>query len=323
MVIFERLCMAKLMVIGNVGGEIYVPKYVPPPPGGSVTVPAMNMEVGGSAANTAITVGRLGISTAVAGVIGDDTIGYLIRTKLQSAGVDVTRLSLLEGKTSPMTLVETASNGVPIYVCSPGTNSEFALREVVYRTPCQICHLAAPERLVGAWPGKFVAMARRLRASGKRLTLDVFATGKGRADTVKQLKSHRHLLELVEVVFANEREAQLISGRVNQESICNYFHKLGTKVVVIKRGAKGALVSWTGGIKAVAAAKTKVVDTIGAGDAFAAGFLGGLLRGLDPLTATAMGCTVAGLCVRAPGALAGTADKPLLQKAMALRQADL
>ena len=309
--------MAKLMVIGNVGGEIYVPKYVPPPPGGSVTVPAMNMEVGGSAGNTAITVGRLGISTAVAGVIGDDTIGYLIRTKLQSAGVDVTRLSLLEGKTSPMTLVQTASNGASMYVCSPGTNTEFTLREVVYRTPCQICHLAGPEHLVGAWPNKIVGMARRLRASGKRITLDVFATGKGRDDTVKQLKSHRHLLELVEVVFANEREAQLISGRVNQESICNYFHKLGTKVVVIKRGGKGALVSWSGGINTVSAARTKVVDTIGAGDAFAAGFLGGLLRGLDPLLATAMACTVAGICVRAAGALAGTADKPLLQKAMA------
>ncbi len=309
--------MAKLLVIGNVGGEIYVPNHAPPPPGGCVTVPSMKMDVGGSAVNTAINVVRLGVSTAVAGVVGDDAIGYQIRTKLQSAGVDATRLHLLEGRTSPMTLVQTDDGGASTYVYSPGTNAQFTVPEVIYRTSCQICHLASPERLVGAWPSRIVDIARRLRASGKKLTLDAFATGKGKDDTIRELKSHQHLLELVEVVLANEREAMLISGRSEQESICNYFHKLGAKVVVIKRGEKGALVSWSGGIKAVAAAKTTVVDTIGAGDAFAAGFLGGLLRGLDPLSATAMACTVAGLCVRGSGALAGTANKPLLQKALA------
>ena len=207
MEILKGFYMAKLMVIGNVGGEVYVPNYVSPPPGGSLDVPTIRMEVGGCAANTAITLARLGISTVMAGVIGDDAIGYQVRTKLQSTGVDVTRLSLLEGKTSPMTLIETASNGVPSFVCSAGTNSEFTVRDIVYRTPCQICHLAAPERLLGAWPDKIVAMARRLRAAGMRITLDVFATGKGRKDTIKQLKSHQHLLELVEVVLANEREA--------------------------------------------------------------------------------------------------------------------
>lgn len=309
--------MAKLIVIGNAGGEIYVPPYKAPPSGGSVTVPAMKMEVGGSAVNTAINVARLGISTALAGVLGDDAIGYQIRTRLQSAGVDALRLVLLEGRTSPITLVKTDATGARTYVHAPGSNADFALREVIYRIPCRICHLAAPECLTGAWPGKVVDIARRLRASGKTLTLDAFATGSGRDDTIRTLKEHKHLLELVDVVFANEQEAMLISGRAEQKSICNYFHKLGVKVVVIKRGAKGAIVSWSGGIKAVGAAKTAVVDTIGAGDAFAAGYLGGHLRGLDPLSSTAMACTVAGICVRSPGALTGTANKALLRRALA------
>ena len=85
---------------------------------------------------------------------------------------------------------------------------------------------------------------------------------------------------------------------------------------VVKRGQKGVLVSSGAGIKAVAAAKAEVVDTVGARDAFTAGFLAGYLRGFEPLQCAAPGYTVAGLSVRAEGPLAGTADRSLLRKAI-------
>ncbi len=114
----------------------------------------------------------------------------------------------------------------------------------------------------------------------------------------------------------DEAEAILISGQEKQGTVLTYFHKFGIKVVVIKRGEQGALVSWSGGIDSVPAVKTAVVDTVGAGDAFAAGFLAGYIRGFDPPKCASMRCVMGKLCVRAEGPLQGTLDKAILKKAL-------
>lgn len=78
----------------------------------------------------------------------------------------------------------------------------------------------------------------------------------------------------------------------------------------MKLGARGCHISWEGKGKHIPAVKVRtVVDATGAGDAFVAGFLAGVLKGLDPFQAARVAVAVAGSCVTAVGA--STAIQPL------------
>ncbi len=72
-------------------------------------------------------------------------------------------------------------------------------------------------------------------------------------------------------------------------------------VVVLKVGEKGALVGWGGRCESVPGVKVKVVDTTGAGDAFAAGFLYGHLSGADPVASATLANLVASRIVSTEG----------------------
>ena len=75
---------------------------------------------------------------------------------------------------------------------------------------------------------------------------------------------------------------------------------------------KGAVVAWDGRTESVSADEVEAVDTCGAGDNFVGGFLTGLLRGLDPVDCTRLGCAAGTLCVGRKGAVAATADKAVV-----------
>ncbi len=83
-----------------------------------------------------------------------------------------------------------------------------------------------------------------------------------------------------DLFFPNEQEALRISRRPDLPSAAGYFLGLGVRVVAIKRGAQGALVYTAQGCLERGVAPVSGGDSIGAGDSFDAGFLGGWLRGL-------------------------------------------
>ena len=76
-------------------------------------------------------------------------IGHQIRTKLQGEEVDATRLPLFSARSSRTTFVRRGSQGDRNFVCAPGTDAAFDLKEAVYSVPCQVCHLGSPEGLSG------------------------------------------------------------------------------------------------------------------------------------------------------------------------------
>ncbi len=310
--------MAKLVVIGNAGVELHVPHYESSGAGGlSVVEDLFHLVVGGAAVHTSTVASRLGISTAVVGVLGDDFMGQNIKSSLQAEKVDTKRLRLVAGESTPVGLTQIDADGNERRIFQPGVNRNYQFPPNIHRIPCEMFHLAAPERLTGIWPVKAAELVRLLKTSKRKVTLDICASGNGRAATAQHVKEHRPLLELVEIAFMNEHEACLISGRAERDSVLNYFHERGVQEVVVKQGEKGALVSWQGGIQSLPAPRVNAVDTTGAGDSFVAGYLAGRLQGLGPAEAVSLGCTLGGLCVRAHGPLNGTADPTLLRKALA------
>ena len=124
---------------------------------------------------------------------------------------------------------------------------------------CERLHLPAYSLTRSPIADAALAAARRARAGGAKISVDLSATSAIRELGVDPFRTLLADLR-PDVVFANEAEQELIGD-------------LGAPVVAVKRGARGCLIRRDGVTEELAARPTDVVDTTGAGDAFAAGFL--------------------------------------------------
>lgn len=299
--------MARLLVVGNAHVEIGVPPHRPPDPGEATSIDLIDLEVGGEGAHTAIHAARLGVSTSFAGVLGQDTFGLLLRDRLVGERVDVTRLQMLEGRASPVSIATRHVKAPSSELRHEGTHADYRLPAITPRVPCGIFHLAAPEVLSGMWPGGMVELARQLKVERRTVTLDPRVEGGGRETLRSIAREHQHLLEFVDIAFPDEREACAISDRREIRSVANYFHERGVTTVVIKRARNGVVVSHQGRIELIPSSPTEPACQRGAGAAFVAAYLAGHLRGLEPLACARLGCRVGALTVRFPSPLSGTA----------------
>jgi len=304
----------ELVVIGNACVDLFVPPHAAPPAGGIVWVPPLGVEVGGNGANTAVTAARLGVRTAFAGTIGGDLFGRHVVDCLARDRVDISLLDVIDELTGPTTLVVNDASGERSFVHHPGSNAHYALPARALASACEVFHFAAPELLGAFFPDGCVAAARELERRGRTLSLDVIDIDFGGRDPVA---TRRPLLELVDMIFPNEAEARAISGRSRVEDMLAYFHDLGIRTVVLKRGAEGAIVSSDGMVDRVPTDQVRVVDTCGAGDNFVAGFLAAHLRGLSPFDGARLGCALGTLCVEEKGAVAASADPERLAAVLA------
>jgi sugar/nucleoside kinase (ribokinase family) len=298
-----------VITIGNVCIDLFLPPHQPPPRGGISLIPSLTVVPGGNSSNTAIAAGRLGLSVTVAGVLGDDLFGRHLRTFLTSEGVDVSLLDLLPGRHSPATVVLNDATGERSFVHYPGTDADFTLPTGVLEGEARIFHFAAPELLGSFWPEGCLAAARALKERGRTISLDTFVSPGSSA-----IEEHRPLLGLVDLAMPNEEEARLITGRVRVPDMAAYLLEAGVKVAVIKRGERGAVVATREEFHEVPAQAVRVVDTCGAGDNFAGGFLAGYLRGLSPEKAARIGCAMGTRCVTREGSLAATSDPAFLAR---------
>ncbi len=111
---------------------------------------------------------------------------------------------------------------------------------------------------------------------------------------------HRVIREYVDIVFANEDEAQSLTGKNPEEAL----HIIGEmcQLAVVKLGAQGSMIKSGGKVIRIEAIPAKSVDTTGAGDIYASGFLYALAEGFDLETAGKLGSLLAGNVVEVVGA---------------------
>jgi 5-dehydro-2-deoxygluconokinase len=255
---------------------------------------------GGFAVNVATGLARLGVRTAIVSKVGGDGHGQFIREWLESEGVDVSWLG-----TDPRHLT-------PIVFCEVFPPDRFPL--LFYRRP------TAPdwELQAGDFDLAAVAAAPYLAVSGTGL-----ARSPSREATLAALEAHhgtavfdldwrptlwarpdeyegvaRRAMRYSDVVVGNEGEIEAAVGRTSPEEAARRIRGHGPSIVVIKRGARGA-VAFEGGLRREApGVRAEVVNGLGAGDGFLAALLHGLLRAL-PLERALVRANVAGALVAA------------------------
>jgi ribokinase len=110
------------------------------------------------------------------------------------------------------------------------------------------------------------------------------------------------LWKLVHTLIPNEHEAVILSGESQLKKAGAKLLKLGCQRVIITRGARGALVFEAGSVTSFPAPKVKAVDTVGAGDCFAAWLAVGMAEGLSTNASVRRALTAASLSVTRSGA---------------------
>ncbi|MFH1591713.1 MAG: adenosine kinase [archaeon] len=252
---------------------------------------------GGSAANTVAGVAHIGGSAVFCGLIGDDEHGLIYERKTIEKGI-ASRLGHEQGLTGrAITFITPDSErtfathfGVAINV-----GKEHVLEEDILKS--RIAHFEGYQ-LEGPRTREAVLHAMAIaKKAGVLVSFDVsdpYLIKRTNADM------QRIIDEFVDIVFCNEEEAKALTG-VEESAAAESLSKR-TKIAVVKLGKRGSIIRQGEDEWSVDAYPASPVDTTGAGDMFAAGFLYGFARGASPETCGKLGSFSAAKIVEKVGA---------------------
>jgi len=258
---------------------------------------------GGSAANTAVGLARLGLRVGYVGKVADDDEGRFLLDDFKKEGVDVRGIAVSGTGISGIVFGFIDEKGNRALYVAPGVNDSLGFEEIQldYAGNTEYLHLTS---FVGEKP--FMAQKKLLKvASNVKISFDP-----GELYVRKGLTSLKPFLERCYVVSPNENELKLLTGKDHKEG-SEVLLKEGARIVAVKLGRKGCYVTDGEESHLIEPYDVKVVDTTGAGDAFCAGFLYGLIKGKDLYECGRLGNFVASKCITKFGARAGL---PTLQE---------
>jgi sugar/nucleoside kinase (ribokinase family) len=267
-------------------------------------VDKIELHTGGCAANTGVALAILGIDTAIVGKVGTDGFGDFILQRYQKYGIDTTGIVRDPEIATSSTIVFVHSDGERSFRHYFGTNATFCLNDIDLEPIKQskILHVAGAF-LMPALDGEPTAnLMREAQTAGVITSLDTVWDARG-----LWLPQIAPTLPYTHYFLPNYEEAQMLAGgREKPDEIARFLLDLGVKVVGIKLGAKGCYFrTQTGDHFAIPAHKVTLLDALGAGDSFVAGFLAGLTKNWDMEQCARFACAVGACCVQSLGATTG------------------
>ena len=273
-------------------------------------VDSADLTVGSSSAIFACGAARLGLKVAFVGVCGADIFGRFMLDELSRRGVDVAAVIVDPDQPTGLSVILNRPGGAPggrAILTHLGAINRLRAGQVprALLQKTRHLHVASYFLQTALRPG-LPELFQRAHAFGLTTSLDT------NWDPSGAWSGFGELLGQVDVFLPNQNEAMAISGASTLETALQI---LGGKcrVVAVKCGREGALACQEGKIIRAAALPVQVVDTVGAGDSFDAGFLFGWLKGWSLEKALALASACGSLSTRAAG---GTSAQPGLEEAM-------
>jgi sugar/nucleoside kinase (ribokinase family) len=281
-----------------------------PAAGELVLAEQLLLTIGGCAANVAVDLVKLGISAGVVGCVGADVFGKVVAEMLRERGVDVSGLQVKVGLDTSQTLIVNVAGQDRRFIHTFGANAAFTAADVPAERAkgCKVLYLGGYLLMERVLPGELAALLATARLAGAQVVLDVVTPGPG--DYLPRLEV---VLPHVDVFLPNDHEGALILGEKDALRQAERFHRMGAKTAIVTRGGDGSVLVSEGVRLRAEAYRVPVVDGTGGGDAFAAGYIAGLLRGLDAAECLTMASAVGASCVRAIGTTTGVFTKAELE----------
>ena len=264
---------------------------------------------GGSAANTAVGLARLGLKVGYVGKVSRDREGEILVRSLKDEGVNTGGVVVSKTGRSGVVYGYVDRSGNRALYVDPGVNSQldFGEIDIEYVSSTKFLHLSS---FVGE--RAFRAQLEVLKVLPERVKVSL---DPGNIYARKGLESLSEMLDRCYVVMPSEFEVKLITGKRDIKEGAEKILSLGPSIVAVKLGSRGCYVTNGDESHFIGAFKVKVVDTTGAGDAFNAGFLYGVLKGRGILEAGRLGNFVASRCIMSRGARAGLPSEEDVKRA--------
>ena len=287
--------MSRVVVLGDVMVDVVVRLSGPLAPGSDAPA-VIRFHGGGSAANTAAWLAAAGGEPVLVGRVGDDERGHMARDELRAAGVDA-RLAADAELPTGTCVVLVGPEGERTMAPDAGANDALSQTDVAddLLAAGDHLHVAGYALLRPGSRAAARAAIGRARESGMTVSVDPSSSA---------LLSPEFLDDAdgAELLLPNASEAHALTGASAPERAARMLAERFGEVVVTL-GPEGAL--WTNGdevLRAAALPVETVLDSTGAGDAFAAGLLAVRASGGSTAEALAAGCRLAARAVTTPGA---------------------
>lgn len=252
-----------------------------------VDIKRMIISLGGSAANFAVNLSKMNVNVGILARIGYDHFGEFITSNLKKEGVMMDRLIKINESTG-MAFIAVDEQGERSIYTSMGANAQFKLgnKDKEYIRSSNILHVT----------GMYQEVVEEASKYAKFLSLNP-----GTVLSAYGIDSLYKIIKRTNIIFLNEKEVFLLTGKRSDDG-ANMLIDMGVPMVVVTCGKRGAKLHTSEGVIHSSPLLVESVDTTGAGDAFAAGFIASFIKNKKLSTCLKSGNVLASRCVIKLGA---------------------
>jgi sugar/nucleoside kinase (ribokinase family) len=262
------------------------------------------LSVGGCAANTAVSLRRLGRAVKVLGEVGNDLFGEFVLRDLERLGVETSSVVRSAAQQTSATLIVNVRGEDRRFIHCIGANADFTVGEVgaAALEDARVLYVGGYLAMPRIGPDDLAALFAQAKERGLMTVLDVVIAAGAQVSLAQVEKA----LPFTDAFLPNDDEARALTGRqdpAEQAEALARFNPSGT--VVITLGSHGVLALQNGRMLRAENYKVDWIDQSGAGDAFAAGFIVGLLEAWPLEQTLRFASAVGASATRALGCTAG------------------
>lgn len=283
---------------------------------GSQPMKSIRLSFGGDALNEAVALAKLGMSVELISKMGSDETGDRVLAYLKQNDVSVEHVLREESLDTGVNIVLIDKDGERHFLTNPeGSLRKLAVEDIMPHLSESADIVSFASMFVSPLLG--VEEMEKLFVQIKSKPGRILVADMTKAKNGETLEDIKRLFPYIDYLQANEEEIALLTGIRDTKENAELLIKAGAKCAIIKRGSKGCLIR-TGDacVEIPAYSVEQVVDTTGAGDCFAAGFLWGLARGLSLEECGRLACVTASFAVEYMGATEGIYSATDVEKRM-------
>lgn len=253
---------------------------------------------GGSAANTIVGLARLGCKVGFIGKVAGDREGNMLVEDFRREGVDTNGIIHSKQGRSGTVMGFVDKKGERALYVDPGVNDTIEFGEInkEYASQTNFLHLTS---FVGEKSFQTQEKLVEVLPKNVKLSLDPGELYARKGTALEPI------IKKLFVLMPNAKELELLTGTANYRKGAEALLEKGVKIIAVKLGSRGCYVTDGKESHLIEAFKVKVVDTTGAGDAFCAGFLYGLISGKSLYDCGRLGNFVGSRCIGKMGARTG------------------
>jgi ribokinase len=288
---------AVVALLGDINVDLLLDVPCFPPVGGDAVTQGQEWVLGGSASNTAVVLARLGVQARLAARVGSDPLAHLALQALEEETVDLSQVVADPFTPTGLNVVVITPDGERTMFASRGANVNLVADPGRLCAGASALHLSGYALLTSPQSESARAAVDQAHVAGLPITLDVPTAAVDRVpDELRQL------LPLLDLVVLGESEACALTGIADPSEAAGELIRLGVGRVAVKQGNRGSTLHHRSGITSIPGLPVEVTDTTGAGDAFAAGMIHGLVSGLDHEASLILANTLGALATMRRGA---------------------